>query len=133
VHGLTPEIGNHIDVVASTLSMFIDIGDHYKKTGVLLAIDLMPTGIPTIRLSQEYAASNLSNLATFGTIFSVVTATLLQLSYNQTDTVLSITVNAFWFSSLVFSVSATATSILGLAWTQSIQYVAQIVFRLLEF
>lgn len=133
MHGLTPEIGNHIDVVASTLSMFIDIGDHYKKTGVLLAIDLMPTGIPTIRLSQEYAASNLSNLATFGTIFSVVTATLLQLSYNQTDTVLSITVNAFWFSSLVFSVSATATSILGLAWTQSIQYVAQIVFRLLEF
>lgn len=93
----------------------------------------MPAGIPTIRLSQEYAASNLSNLATFGTIFSVVTATLLQLSYNQTDTVLSITVNAFWFSSLVFSVSATATSILGLAWTQSIQYVAQIVFRLLEF
>lgn len=93
----------------------------------------MPTGIPTIRLSQEYAVSNLSNLATFGTIFSVVTGTLLQLSYQQIDTTLSITVNAFWFSSLVFSVSATATSILGLAWTQSIQYVAQIVFRLLGF
>ncbi|OAX41895.1 WD40 repeat-like protein [Rhizopogon vinicolor AM-OR11-026] len=102
VHGLTTEIGNHVDVVASTLSMFIDIG------------------IPTIRLSQEYAASNLSNLATFGTIFSVVTATLLQLSYEKTTSTLSIIVNASWFSSLVFSVSATATSLLGLAWTQSI-------------
>jgi hypothetical protein len=121
------EIGNHIDVVASTLSMFIDIGNHDKKAGILLATDLMIAGIPTIRLSQEYAASNLSNLATFGTILSVVTATLLQLSYRQTDTALSVTVNALWFSSLVFSVSASATSILGLAWTQSIQYVSNCV------
>ncbi|KAG0705772.1 WD40-repeat-containing domain protein [Suillus ampliporus] len=102
VHGLTTEIGDHIDVVASTLSMFIDIG------------------FPTIQLSQQYAASNLSNLAMFGTIFSVVTATLLQLSYRETDTTLSISVNAFWFSSLVFSVAAIATSLLGLAWTQAI-------------
>jgi hypothetical protein len=36
-------------------------------------------------------------------------------------------VNALWFSSLVFSVSASATSILGLAWTQSIQYVSNCV------
>jgi hypothetical protein len=88
------------------------------------ATDLMAAGIPTIRLSQEYAASNLSNLSKFGTIFSVVTATLLQLSYHpKTETAMSITVNALWFSSLVFSVSATATSILGLAWTQSIRFV----------
>lgn len=102
VHGLTAEIGSHIDVVASNLSMFIDIG------------------VPTIQLSQQYAASNLSNLATFGTIFSVVTATLLQLSYSKASTGLQISVNAFWFSSLVFSVTAIATSVLGLAWTQAI-------------
>jgi hypothetical protein len=78
-------------------------------------------GVPTIQLSQQYAASNLSNLATFGTIFSVVTATLLQLSYRNTDTGLARSVNAFWFSSLVFSVAAIATSLLGLAWTQAIQ------------
>ncbi|KAG1735358.1 WD40-repeat-containing domain protein, partial [Suillus paluster] len=102
VHGLTTEIGDHIDVVASTLSMFIDIG------------------VPIIQLSQQYAASNLSNMSMFGTIFSVVTATLLQLSYRQTDTRLSISVNAFWFSSLVCSVAAIATSLLGLAWTQAI-------------
>ncbi|KAG1767907.1 hypothetical protein EDD22DRAFT_873622 [Suillus occidentalis] len=102
VHGLTAEIGSHIDVVASNLAMFIDVG------------------VPTIQLSQQYAASNLSNLATFGTIFSVVTATLLQLSYRNTDTGLTRAVNAFWFSSLVFSVAAIATSLLGLAWTQAI-------------
>ncbi|KAG2351999.1 WD40-repeat-containing domain protein [Suillus spraguei] len=103
VHGLTAEIGSHIDVVASNLSMFIDIG------------------VPTIQLSQQYAASNLSNLATFGTIFSIVTATLLQLSYSNASTGLEISVNASWFSSLVFSVTAIATSLLGLAWTQAIQ------------
>lgn len=102
VHGLTAEIGSHIDVVASNLSMFIDIG------------------VPTIQLSQQYAASNLSNLATFGTIFSIVTATLLQLSYSNASTGLEISVNASWFSSLVFSVTAIATSLLGLAWTQAI-------------
>ncbi|KAG2116886.1 WD40-repeat-containing domain protein [Suillus cothurnatus] len=102
VHGLTTEIGSHMDVVASNLSMFIDIG------------------VPTIQLSQQYAASNLSNLATFGTIFSIVTATLLQLSYSRVRTGLAISVNAFWFSSLVFSVTAIATSLLGLAWTQAI-------------
>ncbi|KAG2032146.1 WD40-repeat-containing domain protein [Suillus americanus] len=102
VHGLTTEIGSHIDVVASNLSMFIDVG------------------VPTIQLSQQYAASNLSNLATFGTIFSIVTATLLQLSYHNANTGLAISVNAFWFSSLVFSVTAIATSLLGLAWTQAI-------------
>jgi hypothetical protein len=78
-------------------------------------------GVPTIQLSQQYAASNLSNLATFGTIFSIVTATLLQLSYSRVRTGLAISVNAFWFSSLVFSVTAIATSLLGLAWTQAIQ------------
>lgn len=102
VHGLTAEIGSHIDAVASNLAMFIDIG------------------VPTIQLSQQYAAANLSNLATFGTIFSGVTATLLQLSYDHTNTKLAVSVNAFWFSSLVFSVAAIATSLLGLAWTQAI-------------
>jgi len=77
-------------------------------------------GVPTIQLSQQYAAANLSNLATFGTIFSGVTATLLQLSYDHTNTKLAVSVNAFWFSSLVFSVAAIATSLLGLAWTQAI-------------
>lgn len=38
VHGLTPEMGNHIDVVASTLSMFIDIGDHYEKRAFYLPL-----------------------------------------------------------------------------------------------
>ena len=86
-----------------------------------MGIEMTDTGVPTIRLSQEYAVSNLSNLAKFGTIFSVVTATLLQLSYGKTDTMLKKSVNACWFSSLVFSVAAIATSLLGLAWTQAIQ------------
>ncbi|KAJ8594595.1 WD40 repeat-like protein [Rhizopogon salebrosus TDB-379] len=102
VHELITEIGNHIDVVASTLSLFAEIG------------------IPTIQLSQEYATSNFSNLAIFCIILSIVTATLLHLPFRQTDTALSTTVNALWFSSLVFSISATAGGLLSMAWTRSI-------------
>ncbi|KAF8141847.1 WD40-repeat-containing domain protein [Boletus edulis] len=101
VHDLTTEIGDHIDNITGTLSMFIEIG------------------VPTIRFHQQHAASNLLNLSTVATFFSAVTATTLQFSYNYTGNVLSDSVNAFWFSSLVFSIAAAVNSLLGLTWKQA--------------
>ncbi|KAG9312798.1 WD40-repeat-containing domain protein [Chiua virens] len=101
VHDLTTEIGDHIDNITGTLSMFIEIG------------------VPTIRFHQQHAASNLLNLSTVATFFSAVTATTLQFSYNTTGNVLADSVNAFWFSSLVFSIAAAVNSLLGLTWKQA--------------
>ncbi|KAH7913231.1 hypothetical protein BJ138DRAFT_1223683 [Hygrophoropsis aurantiaca] len=101
IHDLTADIGDHIDNITVTLCMFIEIG------------------VPTIRFAQQHAASNLLNLSTVATFFSAVTATTLQFSYAQTGTVLSDAVNAFWFSSLVFSIAAAVNSLLGLTWKQA--------------
>ncbi|KAH7929049.1 WD40 repeat-like protein [Leucogyrophana mollusca] len=101
IHDLTSEIGDHIDNITGTLSMFIEIG------------------VPTIRFAQQHAASNLLNLSTVSTFFSAVTATTLQFSYAQTGDLLSDAVNAFWFSSLVFSIAAAVNSLLGLTWKQA--------------
>ena len=117
VHDLTTEIGDHIDNITGTLSMFIEIG---KCGGVMGCSALIcSTGVPTIRFHQQHAASNLLNLSTVATFFSAVTATTLQFSYQSTGNVLSDSVNAFWFSSLVFSIAAAVNSLLGLTWKQA--------------
>lgn len=101
VHDLTAEMGEHIDSITGTLSMFIEVG------------------VPTIRFAQKHGAANLLTLSTVATFFSAVTATTLQFSYSQTGDVLSDGVNAFWFSSLVFSIAAAVNSLLGLSWKQA--------------
>lgn len=101
VHDLTSEIGDHVDSITVTLSMFIEIG------------------VPTIRFHQQHAATNLFNLSTVATFFSAVTASTLQFSSSSTGTVLADSVNAFWFASLVFSIAASVNSLLGLTWKQA--------------
>ncbi|KAG2155134.1 uncharacterized protein EDB93DRAFT_1248090 [Suillus bovinus] len=88
-------------MITVNLSMFIEIG------------------VPTIRFAERHAAANLLNLSTVATFFSAVTATTLQFSYQLTDGVLEKSVNAFWFSSLVFSIAAAVNSLLGLTWKQA--------------
>ncbi|EIW78473.1 WD40 repeat-like protein [Coniophora puteana RWD-64-598 SS2] len=101
IHDLTTEMGEHIDTITSTLSMFIEVG------------------VPTIRFAQKHGASNLLNLSTVATFFSAVTATTLQFSYAEADTAISQLVNTFWFASLVFSIAAAVNSLLGLSWKQA--------------
>ncbi|KAI6129596.1 WD40-repeat-containing domain protein, partial [Pisolithus croceorrhizus] len=98
IHDLASEMGGHIDRITNTLRMFIEVG------------------VPTIRCAQQHAASNLLTLSTVATFFSGVTATTLQNSYEYTSTVLGRGVNAFWFSSLVFSIAAAVNSLIGLSW-----------------
>ncbi|TFK38155.1 hypothetical protein BDQ12DRAFT_631389 [Crucibulum laeve] len=101
IHDLSIEMGEHIDSITSTLSMFIEVG------------------VPTIRFAQKHGATNLLNLSTVATFFSAVTATTLQFSFGLQRSSLSDSVNCFWFASLVFSIGAAVNSLLGLTWKQA--------------
>ncbi|TCD66908.1 hypothetical protein EIP91_000747 [Steccherinum ochraceum] len=101
LHDLTSEMGEHLDSINSSLSIFIEVG------------------VPTIRFAQKHAAANLLNLSTVATFFSAVTATTLQFSFDKTGDPLSDSVNGFWFTSLVFSIGAAVNSLLGLTWKQA--------------
>ncbi|KAJ3557991.1 hypothetical protein NP233_g11600 [Leucocoprinus birnbaumii] len=101
VHDLSIEMGEHIDGITSTLSIFIEIG------------------VPIIRFAQKHGATNLLNLSTVATFFSAVTATTMQFSYELGNDKLSTAVNCFWFASLVFSIAAAVNSLLGLTWKQA--------------
>jgi WD repeat-containing protein 26 len=94
-------MGEHIDTITSTVSVFVEVG------------------VPTIRFVQKHGASNLLNLSTVATFFSAVTATTLQFSFAARDTPLEQAVNSFWFSSMVFSIAAAVNSLLGLTWKQA--------------
>ncbi|TFK73519.1 WD40 repeat-like protein [Pluteus cervinus] len=101
IHDLTTEMGEHIDSITTTLSMFIEVG------------------VPTIRFAQKHGATNLLNLSTVATFFSAVTATTLQFSFDLERSPASDAVNCFWFGSLVFSIAAAVNSLLGLTWKQA--------------
>ncbi|KAI0948106.1 hypothetical protein AcW1_009704 [Taiwanofungus camphoratus] len=101
LHDLTSEMGEHLDSITSSLSIFVEIG------------------VPTIRFAQQHASQNLLNLSTVATFFSAVTATTMQFSYTMTNTPLAQWVNTFWFISLVFSIGAAVNSLLGLTWKQA--------------
>ncbi|KZT24894.1 WD40 repeat-like protein [Neolentinus lepideus HHB14362 ss-1] len=101
LHDLTSEMGEHLESLTSNLSLFIEVG------------------VPTIRFAQKHAAGNLLNLSTVATFFSAVTATTLQYSYQSTGSVLTDMVNAFWFTSMVFSIGAAVNSLLGVTWKQA--------------
>ncbi|KAJ4474338.1 hypothetical protein J3R30DRAFT_3295652 [Lentinula aciculospora] len=100
IQDLALEMGEHIDSITSTLSMFIEVG------------------VPTIRFAQKHGATNLLNLSTVATFFSAVTATTLQFSF-ELGTRTGDAVNSFWFLSLVFSIAAAVNSLLGLTWKQA--------------
>lgn len=101
LHDLVSEIGEHIESITSSLSVFIEIG------------------VPTIRFAQNHGATNLLNLSTVATFFSAVTATTLQYTFDSHSTPLEDAVNAFWFTSMVFSIAAAVNSLLGLTWKQA--------------
>ncbi|KAH9060585.1 WD40 repeat-like protein [Lactarius vividus] len=102
LHELMTDVSEHLSSVSAALTMFIEVG------------------IPTIRFAQQHVASNFLNLSTIATFFSAVTATTLQYSYQNVGTGTADAVNAFWFTSMVFSIAAAVNSLLGLTWRQSV-------------
>ncbi|GJE84621.1 WD40 repeat-like protein [Phanerochaete sordida] len=102
VHDLSITLGYRLHHIASFIPRFIELG------------------VPTIRGVQKGSAGNLINLSTVATLFSGVTATVLQFSYANNSTTSAEAVNGFWFISLVFSISAAVNSLLGLTWMQAV-------------
>lgn len=70
-------------------------------------------------MKQQNVAANRLNLSTVSTFFSAVTATMIQFSYGQTDTIIANTVNGCWFISLVLSISSVISSVLAVNWMQA--------------
>lgn len=52
---------------------------------------------------------------------------MIQFSYQTNNNALDDAVNGFWFTSLVFSISAAVNSLLGLTWMQAVLYVLSMV------
>lgn len=101
VHDLSTEIGEHLENITNALVVFVEIG------------------VPTIRFVQKHGSANLLNLSTIATFFSAVTATTIQYSFDRNKTLLDAWVNAFWYSSLVFSIASAVNSLIGLTWKQA--------------
>ena len=106
LHDLSTDLGEHIESITSALSLFIEVGKSFNF--VLEFCSGFPyydvSGVPTIRFAQKHGAQNLLNLSTVATFFSSVTATSLQFSFGATTSPAANAVNAFWFTSLVFSI-----------------------------
>ncbi|KAH8996340.1 WD40 repeat-like protein [Lactarius akahatsu] len=100
------------------MELMSDMGEHFESVSAALSM-FNEVGIPTIRFAQHHGASNFLNLSTIATFFSAVTATTIQFSYQNVGTALADAVNAFWFTSMVFSIAAAVNSLLGLTWKQS--------------
>ncbi|KAH9006565.1 WD40 repeat-like protein [Lactarius hatsudake] len=100
------------------MELMSDVGEHFESVSAALSM-FNEVGIPTIRFAQQHGASNFLNLSTIATFFSAVTATTMQFSYQNVGTALADAVNAFWFTSMVFSIAAAVNSLLGLTWKQS--------------
>ena len=69
--------------------------------------------------TQGIASQRYLNLTTVATFLSSVTATTLQITAGDPQSVLSIIMNSMWFTSLVFSTASAVYSLLIMTWRQS--------------
>ncbi|CAE6538493.1 unnamed protein product [Rhizoctonia solani] len=102
VNDLLSEIGAYIEPMTGSLNDFIEFG------------------VPIIQHAQKHTARNLQYLSVVATIFSVITATMIQYSYERTGNPLADLVNALWIISLVFSIASVVGSQLAYYWWTSI-------------
>ena len=72
-----------------------------------------------IRQAQDFKSQRYLNLTTVATFLSSVTATTLQITAGDQQSVLSIIMNTMWFTSLVFSTASAVYSLLIMTWSRS--------------
>lgn len=120
LHDLTAEMGEHLDSINSSLSVFIEIGPSLTLcTSFLQKSDRLRAGVPIILTAQNRATENILTLSTVATFFSAVTATTLQFSYQEVNNLVQNGVNCFWFASLGFSTTTVANTLLHVMWRRS--------------
>lgn len=78
-------------------------------------------GIPMIRTAQQNQTDRYLNLTTISIFLSAVTASTLQIEGQgfTSKAALSVAVNSFLFSSLIFSTASAVQSMLAMAWLRS--------------
>ncbi|CAE6460236.1 unnamed protein product, partial [Rhizoctonia solani] len=96
-----------------------DIALHMESMNEAL-INFVEVGVPTIRHAQTHTANGLQYLSAVATFFSIVTATTIQYSFDQTGNTLADLVNALWIISLVFSIASAINSQLAYHWRAAI-------------
>lgn len=84
---------------------------------------------------KERDTGQYTNITTIATFFSSVTATTLQISYSSSlpFSELLAVINLFWFLSLVFSVSAGVSSLVGLMWRKSPMCVFLLIYVPIDY
>lgn len=75
--------------------------------------------ITRLRNAQRDRIDSHNNMSTIAALLSTVTATCLQMTYQQKSGTLGVAVNAFWTSSITFSISCTLWSQLASRWIVS--------------
>ncbi|PAV18424.1 WD40 domain containing protein [Pyrrhoderma noxium] len=75
--------------------------------------------VAMIRRTQDISSQRYLNLTTVATFLSSVTATTLQITAGDQQSVLSIIMNTMWFTSLVFSTASAVYSLLIMTWSRS--------------
>ncbi|KAF8322776.1 uncharacterized protein EI90DRAFT_3130876 [Cantharellus anzutake] len=102
LNDISAEIGEHLDSVSAAITVFIEFG------------------IPTIKFTQHHTTAALHNLSTVATLFSSVTATTIQFSYQNFQTRTQEAVNLLWIISLVFSLASAMNSQLAYHWRSAV-------------
>ena len=72
-----------------------------------------------IRQARDFKSQRYLNLTTVATFLSSVTATTLQITAGDPQSVLSIIMNTMWFTSIVFSTASAVYSLLIMTLRQS--------------
>ena len=81
-----------------------------------------------IRRAQDFSSQRYLNLTTVATFLSSVTATTLQITAGDPQSVLSIIMNTMWFTSLVFSTASAVYSLLIMTWSRSLVYAQNMTY-----
>ncbi|KAI5117259.1 hypothetical protein M0805_006422 [Coniferiporia weirii] len=114
------EIQLHLHSLLRNLSgRFLDLEFHLKEfvsEGGFSGL----SGLPVISSTLQNKDSRYLTMTTIATFFSGVTATMMQMSYQNNTNSIEIATNAFLLSSIVFSVSSAVASLLTMAWNRSV-------------
>ncbi|KAF8330007.1 WD40-repeat-containing domain protein [Cantharellus anzutake] len=98
VNDVSVKIREHLEIVSQAILNFTAIG------------------IPAIESSQDRMTKSLQNLSTVAVLFSGVTATTIQFSYQSFNTRTQKAINLLWIISLVFSLASAMNSQLAYHW-----------------
>ncbi|KAH8109955.1 hypothetical protein DFH11DRAFT_842480 [Phellopilus nigrolimitatus] len=115
---ISPEEGQHIRMDLDRFFVKLDTHLEICTSGLF---DFRRNGTPLVRSLQGGQSDRYLSITTIATFFSAVTSATLQISFQEgsANPTLTIAVNTFFFSSLIFSTAAAVHSLLAMTWQRS--------------